>query len=114
MKRARTSIGPLNALRLGAARTPRSRIFLKWWTLHYPTIPSEPWRKPTPQSLSEDPRVIVAREPAMYGLARMFELSRESTGGQLHVFRSMHEAYDLLKVTPGDFSQRLFTEDLAT
>ena len=60
------------------------------------------------------PRVIVAREPAMYGLARMFELRRDSMGGQLHVFRSMHEAYDLLKVTPGDFSQRLFTEDLAT
>jgi hypothetical protein len=34
-------------------------------------------------------------------------------GGQLKVFRSMEEAYDLLKVTPEDFTQRLSPEDLA-
>jgi hypothetical protein len=59
------------------------------------------------------PRVIVAPQTAVYGLARMFELHRNSMGGQFHVVRSMGEAYDLLKVTPQDFTQRLFPEEVA-
>jgi hypothetical protein len=59
------------------------------------------------------PRVIVASKLVMYGLARMFELSRDSMGGQFHVVRSLEEAYDLLQVTPGDFSRRLFPDDRA-
>ena len=59
------------------------------------------------------PRVIVAPQTAVYGLARMFELHRDSMGGQFHVVRSMDEAYDLLKVTPQDFTQRLFPEEMA-
>jgi hypothetical protein len=61
------------------------------------------------------PRVIVARQPVLYGLARMFELYRESMGQpfQLSIVPSMDEAYDLLKVTPQDFSQRLRLEDVA-
>ena len=55
-------------------------------------------------------RVIVASQPALYGLARMFELSRDSMGGQLQVVHSMDEAYKLLNVAPLDFSQRLFPE----
>jgi hypothetical protein len=62
----------------------------------------------------EGPRVIVASEPALYGLARMFELHRDSTGGNLQtVVRSLDEAYTLLKVTPQGFSQRLFPESMA-
>jgi hypothetical protein len=53
-------------------------------------------------------RVIVASEPVMYGLARMFELSRDSMDGQLQVVRSPEEAYDLLGVRPEDFTQRVF------
>ena len=60
------------------------------------------------------PSVIVARQPALYGLARMFELSRGSMGGQLQVVQSIDDAYHLLKVAPQDFSQRLFPEDVAT
>jgi hypothetical protein len=59
------------------------------------------------------PRVIVAPQPALYGLARMFELYRDSMGGQLQVVHSMDEAYDLLSVSPEDFSERLFPEALA-
>jgi hypothetical protein len=60
------------------------------------------------------PRVMVAREPALYGLARMFELYRESMGGQSQiVVQAIDEAYNLLGVTPEDFSQRLFPEDVA-
>ena len=58
--------------------------------------------------------VIVAPQPALFGVARMFELSRDSMGGQLKVVQSMDEAYNLLKVTPQDFSERLFPDDVAT
>ena len=54
------------------------------------------------------PRVIVASELVMYGLARMFELSRDSMGGQLQVVRSPEEAYEKLGVRPEDFTQRVF------
>jgi hypothetical protein len=57
--------------------------------------------------------VIVARQPALFGLARMFELHRDSMGGQLRIVQSIDEAYDLLKVTPEDFSERIFPTDLA-
>jgi hypothetical protein len=56
------------------------------------------------------PSVIVAGQPALYGLARMFELSRDSMGGRLQIVRSIDEAYSLLEVAPQDFSQRLFPE----
>jgi hypothetical protein len=38
----------------------------------------------------------------------MFELSRDSMGGQLHVVRTIEEAYTLLNVAPQDFSERVF------
>jgi hypothetical protein len=56
------------------------------------------------------PRVIVAKQDIAFGLSRMFELSRNSMEGQLHVVRSLDEAYNLLGVKPEDFSQRLFPE----
>ena len=59
-------------------------------------------------------RVIVASQPALYGLARMFQLSRDSMGGQLKVVQSMDEAYALLEVAPHDFCQRIFPEDVTT
>ena len=53
------------------------------------------------------PRVIVAKQDVMYGLSRMFELILDSMGGQLHVVRSLNEAYGLLGVNSEDFLQRL-------
>jgi hypothetical protein len=58
-------------------------------------------------------RVIVASQPVMYGLARMFELSRDSMDGQLQVVRSLEEAYYLLGVRAEDFTHRLFPVDRA-
>jgi hypothetical protein len=58
------------------------------------------------------PHVVVAPQPALYGLSRMFELHRDSMDGQFHVVQSMDEAYVLLEVTPQDFSRRLFPESM--
>src|SRR5262249_8599354 len=52
-------------------------------------------------------RVIVATQPVMYGLARMFELSQDAMGGQLQVARSLEEAYAMLGVRAEDFTQRI-------
>jgi hypothetical protein len=59
---------------------------------------------------TETPRVIVAKKAVAYGLARMFELSRDAMGGQLYVVHSLDEAYDLLGVNSEDFSKHLFPE----
>ena len=67
----------------------------------------------SPIPLAGRTSVIVARQPALFGLARMFEMHRESMGVQLEVVHSIDEAYDLLKVAPQDFSERLFPADLA-
>jgi hypothetical protein len=59
------------------------------------------------------PRVIVAREPVVFGLSRMFELSRDAMDGQLRVVHSIDQAYGVLGVTAADFSQRVFPEKSA-
>jgi hypothetical protein len=59
------------------------------------------------------PRVVVAPRPEDYGVVRMFELLRDGMGGLLHPVLSVDEAYDMLGVSPEDFSQRLFPEQLA-
>jgi hypothetical protein len=59
------------------------------------------------------PRVMAAPGPADYGLGRMFELWRDGMGGQLHVVRSLDEAYAMLGVNAENFSQHLFPEELA-
>jgi len=43
----------------------------------------------------------------------MFELYRDSMNVQVEVVQSLNEAYELLKVTPGDFTERLFPEEVA-
>ena len=53
-------------------------------------------------------RVIAAKEPHIYGLARMFQLFRDFMGGQFRVVRSMEDAYNLIGVRPEDFIQRIF------
>jgi hypothetical protein len=57
-------------------------------------------------------RVIVAPQPAQYGLSRMYEIHRDSMGVQVQVVQSMDEAYELLKVTPQDFTERLFPDNV--
>jgi hypothetical protein len=43
----------------------------------------------------------------------MFELYRDSMGVEVHVVHSVDEAYELLEVTPEDFTQRLFPGSMA-
>lgn len=62
----------------------------------------------TPPVPTRTPWIIVAREPVVFGLSRMFELSRDAVGGQVEVVHSIDEAYSVLGVTEGDFSQRVF------
>src|SRR5215467_13093499 len=59
------------------------------------------------------PRVIVADEPWIFGLARMFQICRDSLGEQFHVVRSLEEAYEMVGVRPEDFTQRIFPKWLA-
>ena len=55
-------------------------------------------------------RVVVAKEPVIYGLSRLAELVRDSMGGQLHVVRTLEEAYEIVGVRPEDFTERLFPD----
>ena len=54
-------------------------------------------------------RVVVAKDAAFFGLARMFQLWRDYMGGQFHVVHTMEEAYELVGVRPEDFTKRLYT-----
>jgi hypothetical protein len=58
-------------------------------------------------------RVAVAKQPSVYGLARMFKLSRDFMGGQYQVVHSLEEAYQIVGARPEDFMLRLFPIDLA-
>jgi hypothetical protein len=58
-------------------------------------------------------RVVVAKEPVIYGFCRMIELSRDPMGGELQVVRSLEEAYEIVGVRPEDFTERLYPKDLA-
>jgi len=59
------------------------------------------------------PRVIVADEPWIFGMARMFQICRDSLGEQFHVVRSLEEAYAMLGVRSENFTQRVFPQDRA-
>jgi hypothetical protein len=56
--------------------------------------------------------VLVVKDSLIYGLGRMFEMSRDS-GGQFHVVQSLKEAYEIIGVRPEDFTERLFPMELA-
>jgi len=44
-------------------------------------------------------RVVVAPRPDFYGLTRMFQILRDGMSGELHVVRTMVEAYDFLAIS---------------
>jgi hypothetical protein len=52
-------------------------------------------------------RVEVAKEPSVYGLARMLQLYRDLMGGQHQVVHSLEEAYGMVGVHPEDFTECL-------
>jgi hypothetical protein len=49
-------------------------------------------------------RVIVAPQDFRYGMMRMFQILSEKTRPDLHVVRTMDEAYGLLRVESPEFS----------
>ena len=59
------------------------------------------------------PRVVVAPRPEEYGRFRMFERLRDEMRGQFHFVLSVDEAYAMLGVSPENFFQRIFPEQLA-
>jgi len=102
--------------RLSATGGPYASILDLSQVVDFPVSPEtiRVFAATSPAVPGERPRVMVAPQSALYGLARMFELHRDSMGGQLQVLHSMDEAYDLLKVSPQDFTQRLFPADVPT
>ena len=50
------------------------------------------------------PRVIVAPNPQIYGMARMFEMQGEGTRPSLHVVRTQAEAWAILGVHDPQFA----------
>jgi hypothetical protein len=80
------------------------------------TIPAEAIRNfalRTPAVPAGRTRVHVAKEPSVYGLARMFQPYRDYMEGQHQAVHSLEEAYDMLGVRPEDFTERLFPKEMA-
>ena len=49
------------------------------------------------------PHVVVGKAPAIFGLARIFQMCREDVHGEFEVVHTMEEAYKIVKVRPEDF-----------
>jgi hypothetical protein len=49
-------------------------------------------------------RILVAPPDSVYGMARMFQILGEETRPNLHIVRTMDEAYSLLQVKSPEFS----------
>lgn len=56
-------------------------------------------------------QVLVGKQPAIYGLARLFQICRESIGSEFEVVHTLEEAYELIGVRP-NFTRRLFPRKL--
>ena len=81
------------------------------WTESGVTIRERAFRDPAvPEGRTH---VIVAGEPSVFGMARMFQQYRDFLGEQYQVVHTMEEAYSIVKVRPEDFTERLFATDLA-
>jgi hypothetical protein len=70
------------------------------------------WAKRHPAPGRRD-HVLVAKESAIFGLARMLQLHQDFWGEHFQVVRSLEEAYAMLGVRPEDFTRRVFPQDLA-
>jgi hypothetical protein len=59
------------------------------------------------------PHVVVAKDPAIYELARIFQVSREYRQGyHFEVVRTLGEAYKLVEARSKDFTVCLFPRDV--
>jgi hypothetical protein len=59
------------------------------------------------------PHVVVGQFPVIYGLARLFQMCGESVGKEFEVVHTLEEAYGMVEVRPEDFTECVFTTDLA-
>lgn len=66
------------------------------------TLRALAWSPPADPNSSRA-RVIVATTPGTFGLARMFAAYGENTRPNLHIVRSLEEAYEVLGVTECNF-----------
>jgi hypothetical protein len=55
--------------------------------------------------------VVVGRAPAIYGLARIFQMCQEHLYSKFEVVRTLQEAYDIVGVRPEEFTERLFPKE---
>jgi hypothetical protein len=53
------------------------------------------------------PHVVVGEAPAIFGLARVFQMCREFRHGEFEVVLTLEEAYEMTEARPEDFTQRL-------
>ena len=58
-------------------------------------------------------RVVVGKEPHIYGLARLFQICGDNVGKEFEVVHTLEEAYDIVGARPEDFTKRLFLEPVA-
>lgn len=56
-----------------------------------------------PAFLTADMRILIAPKAHVYGMARMFQILGGKTRPNLHIVRSMDEAYRLLQVESPEF-----------
>lgn len=53
------------------------------------------------------PHVVVGEAPAIFGLARVFQMCREFRHGEFEVVHTLEEAYEIVEARTEDFTQRL-------
>jgi len=51
--------------------------------------------------------VVVGKAPAIFGLARIFQMCGEAVGKEHEVVHTLEEAYKIVGVQPEDFTERL-------
>ena len=74
------------------------------------TIPTEMVRgyaKRNPSVPMGRPHVVVGEAPAIFGLARLFQMCREFVHGEFQVVPTLEEAYKIVEVRPEDFTECL-------
>ena len=72
-------------------------------TLDIPADVVRRFSKEPPLFKGSQPRVIVAAADLVFGMARLFQISRSAIHDQLHVVHTMREAYDILGLKNPDF-----------
>ena len=68
-------------------------------------------RRPPPVPTGR-PHILVGKAPVIFGLARLFQMTREHVGELFDVVRTLEEAYAMVEVRPEDFTEHIFTTEL--